>query len=72
MTFKQGPNVNFETCKRFAGHDFLFMVFIFGSPRTNNKGDIRLFFRMMTPLDLEAGVKVKFDTPKGFAGNEFL
>ena len=35
--------------KRFTGHDFLQVVFIFCSPRSNYKGDIRLF-DMMTLL----------------------
>ena len=35
--------VKFETGKKFAGHDFVSVVFTFGSLRTNNKGDIRTF-----------------------------
>ena len=43
LTLKQESKVKFDTCKRFAGHDFLYILFIFWSPRNNYKGDTRPF-----------------------------
>ena len=40
MTLKQGSKVKFDTCRRFAEHDFQEVVFSFQTPRTNDKGDI--------------------------------
>ena len=38
----QGSKVKFDTCRRFAEHDFQEVVFSFQTPMTN-KGDIRAF-----------------------------
>ena len=38
-----GVKGQFDTCKRFTGDDILYAVFLFQSPRTNGKGDIRPF-----------------------------
>ena len=35
--------VKFDTCKRFADHDFQEVVFSFQTPRTNDNGDVRSF-----------------------------
>ena len=43
MALKQGSKVKFETCKRFADHDFQEVVLSFQTPRTNDKDDIRAF-----------------------------
>ena len=38
-----GSETKFDNCKRFVGHDFLEVVFLFRTPRTNNKADIKSF-----------------------------
>ena len=48
MTLKQGSKVKFDTCKRFADHDFQEVVFSF-TPRTNDKGDVRAFWYATPP-----------------------
>ena len=41
MILKQGSKVKFDTCRRFEEHDFQEIVFLFQTPRTNDKGEIR-------------------------------
>ena len=43
LTLKQGSKVKFHSCKTFKGHDFIYVVFTFPSPRVNNRGNIRPF-----------------------------
>ena len=40
-----GVKVKFDTCKRFADHDFQEVVSLFQTSRTklNDKGDVRVF-----------------------------
>ena len=43
LDLEAGLKVEFDNYKRFTGHDFLQVIFTFGSPRINNKGGIRAF-----------------------------
>ena len=43
MTLKQESKVKFDTCKRFADHDFQQVVFSSQTPRTNDKEDVGAF-----------------------------
>ena len=62
-TLKQGSKVTSDTCKRFTGHDFLQIVFIFWSHRTTYYGDIRPFSKSQT---------LNFDTGKRLTGHDLV
>ena len=53
MTLKQGLRVKFDTCKRFADHDFQLVIFSFQTSRANDKGDIGAFRSPPTPFDIK-------------------